>query len=209
MLSIKKYKFTAMLILIGLSQTSVYPTYSATSSDKEAHSAKVKASISNIDFQLKRMGEATHRLKKAANDLIVECVQPYEFAGEIEFIGSDVIPILPNTTEGYNVQYMPPRAKYVNLAMQSLDSLIPILQDDISTLNMPISANTDDRTLVGNMNNGLTNIQEHYSNLEKIVKEAPPYKQELMVKEAKAIIELDKEIDELRKKLYHQLKSHK
>ena len=63
---------------------------------------------------LKQMSEPVHRTKQAASDLVRECKRDagYFEGGEIDFVGGDIIPILPSTAEGMGPNtYLPPRTK--------------------------------------------------------------------------------------------------
>lgn len=153
--------------------------------------------------QLRRMGEAIKRIKRAAMDLIGECTQPMQMMGEIDIIGTDVIPIMPMTAEGFGGQYLPPRPKYVRLHMGQFEDLEPILRDEIKNLSVPPEEKEFAAPLLASMNELMEDIKIHYDRLEASTK-GTEYDQLLITNEARALHKAAGDIDKLRKKLLHE-----
>ena len=154
-------------------------------------------------IQLRRMGEAVKRTRRAGLDIIGECTQPIEMMGEIDIIGQDVIPIMPATAEGFGNSYMPPRPKYVNLHMSQLETLIPILQDDIDHVVIPDSEKDFAVQPMQDLNGYMNDIKLHFQKLKSLTA-ADNYDQVLLTSEARGIDASCKAIDAARKKLLHE-----
>ncbi len=183
----------------------------ATGKAADKHLLAMSAPLSPIrsaEVQLKRMGEGIHRVKTAACDLTRECSQQDEMmGGEIDFIGTDVIPIMPATAEGFGPpQYLPPRKKYVDLHMTQLTQLIPILQDDINSITL---ADADEKAKAApsltNIGSLMKDINVHVANLKSLTV-APPYDNAGIVNEATAVHQDVSQIDKLRKEIYSMVK---
>lgn len=157
----------------------------------------------SAEQQLRRMGEPIKRLKRASYDLIGECTQPVEMMGEIDIIGTDVIPIMPQTAEGFGNEFIAPRPKYVNLHMQQLGALVPILQGDIESLAIPSEEKDYATPLLSDLGNYMQDIRQHYKNLQALTA-GTDYNQVQIVNEAKAVDDSLKSIDNSRKKLLHE-----
>lgn len=165
----------------------------------------VKTVALSFERQLRMMGEGIKRVRRAASDLAAECTQPVEMMGEIDIIGTDVIPIMPATAEGFGNQYIPPRPKYVNLHMQQLGNLIPILEDDMQTLTLPDSEKEYATPLLADAKNYLADVKKHYGVLQGLTKPGTTdYDASTIVNECRAIHAATGEIDNDRKKLLHE-----
>ncbi len=164
----------------------------------------VKTIALTAERQLRLMGEAVKRVRRAASDLASECTQPLEMMGEIDIIGTDVIPIMPATAEGFGNQYIPPRPKYVNLHMSQLTNLIPILEDDIQTINVPDAEKDYASPLVADAKNYLADVKKHYDILVSLTKPGTDYDATSIVNECRGIHAATGDIDSDRKKLLHE-----
>lgn len=184
-------------------QTSSGSTATAPNTAAASSPANALALSKTEEQQLRRMSEALKRTKRAAGDLIMECTQPVEMIGEIDIIGTDVIPIMPQTAEGFGNQYVEPRPKYVNLHMQQLGQLIPILQDDINTLTIPDEEKTYAMPLVKDLNSFMQDIGQHFKNLQALTI-GTDYDQNQIVAECQSIDSAMKSIDKARKMLLHE-----
>ncbi|MBX9720669.1 MAG: hypothetical protein K2X81_04690 [Candidatus Obscuribacterales bacterium] len=191
--------------------TTAAATAKAGSADKAAAStasggnsaATQVANLKTEQQQLRRMGEAIKRTKRAAMDLIGECTQPVEMMGEIDIIGQDVIPIMPATSEGFANQYNPPRPKYINLHMSQLASLVPILQDDVNTLVIPDSEKTFATQPLADIKGYMNDLELHFKKLQEITK-TDDYNQPQLTNESRGVDDACKFIDSARKKLMHE-----
>lgn len=164
----------------------------------------VKTVALTTERQLRMMGEAIKRVRRAAGDLASECTQPVEMMGEIDIIGTDVIPIMPATAEGFGNQYIPPRPKYVNLHMSQLSSLIPILEDDMQTLNIPDPEKDYAAPLLADAKNYLGDVKKHFETLQTLTKPGTDYDASAIVSECRGIHASTGQIDGDRKKLLHE-----
>lgn len=167
----------------------------------------LKADIADLkseQIQLRRMGEAVKRTKKAAVDIVVECTQPIEMMGEIDIIGQDIIPIMPQTAEGFGNQYMPPRSKYINLHMAQLVSLVPILKDDIEQLKVPASEKDFAQKPLEDLNGYVNDINLHLKKLHELTDNTSDYERLALMNEAKGIDDACRGIESARKKLLHE-----
>ncbi|MBX9690119.1 MAG: hypothetical protein K2X27_25635 [Candidatus Obscuribacterales bacterium] len=161
------------------------------------------ASLKQEQIQLRRMGEAIKRTRRAALDLIGECTQPIEMMGEIDIIGQDVIPIMPATAEGFGNQYIPPRPKYIKLHMDQLESLVPILQDDLDNLKIPDSEKDAASQPLQDIKGYMSDLRGHFKKLENLTK-TDDYDQPSLTNEARGMDASCKGIDAARKKLLHE-----
>ncbi len=153
--------------------------------------------------QLRRMGEAVKRTKRAALDLIQECTQPVEMMGEIDIIGQDVIPIMPATAEGFGGNYAPPRPKYIDLHMSQLNAIVPILQDEVKTLSIPEEEKEFAKQPLEDLNGNMGDMLLHLKKLQALTKSVEDWNVQEMLSESKGIISTVKELDSARKKLLH------
>lgn len=150
--------------------------------------------------QLRRFGEVIKRLKRATVDLASECTQPVEMAGEIDIIGADVIPIMPQTAEGFGGQYIPPRPKYINLHMSQIDQLMPIMHDDLVSLSIPDPEKDFAAPVLADINSNLKDAVTSYKNLKGLTI-GPNYDQAAIADECNKLLDSTKKIDAGRKKL--------
>lgn len=164
----------------------------------------VKTAAVSEERQLRQMGEAIKRVRRAASDLASECTQPLEMVGEIDIIGTDVIPIMPATAEGFGNQYIPPRPKYVNLHMSQLGSLIPILDDDINTLTIPDPEKDFANPLLADVRAAMTDIKKRYTTLQGLTVKGGDYDATAIVNECRGVHTSTGLIDSDRKKLLHE-----
>ena len=217
--------FARKMVLPALAITLIVgalPVSAADKSDKSAKSDKkvsvaqpsaqssaaaanpVKAAAINEERQLRMMGEAIKRLRRSASDLASECSQPLEMMGEIDIIGTDVIPIMPATAEGFGNQYIPPRPKYVNLHMGHLGDLIPILEDDLNTLTIPDAEKDAATPLLADALSSLADVKKRYATLQSLTVKGTDYDANAIVNECQAIHKATGQIDSDRKKLLHE-----
>lgn len=164
----------------------------------------VKTAAVTEERQLRQMGEAIKRVRRAAGDLASECTQPLEMVGEIDIIGTDVIPIMPATAEGFGNQYIAPRPKYINLHMSQLASLIPILEDDINTLTIPDPEKDFATPILAGVQTSLADIKKRYATLQGLTAKSGDYDATAIVNECRGIHASTGTIDSDRKKLLHE-----
>lgn len=165
-----------------------------------SQSQLLSTSAKQTEQQLRRFGEVIKRLKRATVDLASECTQPVEMAGEIDIIGADVIPIMPQTAEGFGGQYIPPRPKYINLHMGQIDQLMPILHDDLASLNIPDQEKDFAAPIIADINSTLKDVVVSYKNLKGLTI-GPDYDQTAISDECNKLLDSVKKIDNGRKKL--------
>jgi hypothetical protein len=179
-----------------------------TSSGAVGSSALVSP-VKAAEQKLKEMGESIHRTKSAAVDLVRECTRENTMmaGGEIDFIGTDVIPILPDTSEGLGgPQFFPPRRQYIDLHMGQLSLLLPILQQDIASMKSPDPAQAGQTAAYGSqMTQYLNDAMTHFQTL-KTLASASTYDSASIVNEATALHKDVAEIDKVRKKVYGEIK---
>jgi hypothetical protein len=165
--------------------------------------------VKQAENQLKIMGEAIHRAKSAAADLVRECSRENTMmaGGEIDFIGTDVIPILPDTAEGLGgSSYFPPRKQYLDLHMGQLLSLMPILQQDIQATKSPDPAQAQQTAADQDAMTGFYSDAMVHINTLKTLTATQPYDATSIINEAQAVHKDVSEIDKLRKKVYTAIK---
>ena len=174
-----------------------------------AYADQATSPLKAAGLQLRTMSESIHRAKRAANDLIMECQrQDAMVGGEIDFIGSEVIPIMPETAEGYGPPvYIPPRKKYVDLHMSQLSGLMPILQEDITAVPALNSyEQMKEAPDISQMQDLMKDAQSHYANLQGltqgIVQDAD-YNSSGLQNESKALLEDFNQLDKLRKDIWN------
>jgi len=164
----------------------------------------VVATLKSEQQQLRRMGEAIKRTRRAAGDILQECTQPVEMMGEIDIIGQDVIPIMPATAEGFGNNYMPPRPKYINLHMAQLDALVPILKDDMNTLAIPDVEKDYAKQPMEDLYGNYSDFQKLYATLITLTKDKVDYNVQELMSTAHGIDSTCKGMDAARKKLLHE-----
>lgn len=172
----------------------------AASTTGSAAPLSTSALAKNEERQLRLTGEAIKRTMRCASDLVAECTQPVEMLGEIDIIGTDVIPIMPATAEGFGTQYIAPRPKYINLHMAQLGQLVPILKDDLANIVIPEVEKAFAAPLLKDMNDLMTEVSAHFTNLQGLTA-SPPYNQYEITNEARGIHVSLKMMDELRRKV--------
>lgn len=173
--------------------------------------SKASSPMQAAQRQLKNLSECIHRGRHAAADLVVECTQVNELmGGEIDFVGTDIIPILPDTAEGMGPDsYIPPRPKYINLHMSQLSGILPILQSEISGIQAPDASEADKiAPFTTEMQMIWGDVQKHFANLGPLTS-TQPYDSVSIVTEAKAIDKDLQQIDKLRKDVYTAYKHDK
>lgn len=186
-----------VLMLAGTAPTSV-----------AAKDSKPATPLITAERQLKDLSEAIHRARRATSDLVVECTRENEvMGGEIDFVGTDIIPILPATAEGLGgAQYLPPRPQYINLHMSQLGTILPLLQSEIQCLKAP---DADEAAAIKPMQDEIaalwTDVQKHYTALGPLT-QTQPYDTNSIVNEATALNKDLEQIDKLRKNIYKSYK---
>jgi len=169
-----------------------------------------KSAVKTALYQLQDMGKSIHHLKRAAADLVAECQREMGFygGGEIDFIGTDIIPIMPTTAEGFGPpQYLPPRPKYVTYHVNEIANLVPILQEEWT--NVPaLTAQQKDEEMpdLNQARTYLSSMQDHLLKLQKATASGGPYDSAVLVTEATAIHDAVSKIDKLRKDVYSIIK---
>lgn len=197
-------------ILAGVAGPTSAPAHIvAMPSSAASGAAAVASPVKQAENQLREMGESIHRLKSAATDLVRECNRENTMmaGGEIDFIGTDVIPILPDTAEGLGGPvYMPPRKKYIDLHMAQLAQLLPILQQEIQSTASPDPAQASQTTQsIAEMNNVYADAMLHFNNLKGSTV-IQPYDATAITTEATALHKDIAEIDKMRKSVYTAIK---
>jgi hypothetical protein len=175
-----------------------------------ADTAKTKTltSLQVAERQLKDLSEALHRGRRASVDLIAECQRENEvMGGEIDFVGTDIIPIIPATAEGLGgAQYLPPRPKYINLHMTQLSAIMPLLQDEINGIKAP---DADEATAIAPMMAEVKQVwadaQKQYAALGPLTSSLP-YDTNGIVDTANALNKDLERIDKLRRDIYKSYK---
>lgn len=166
--------------------------------------SSVVATLKSEQQQLRRMGEAIKRAKRAASDVLQECTQPVEMMGEIDIIGQDVIPIMPATAEGFGNNYLPPRPKYMNLHMAQLEALVPILKDDVESLAIPDVEKDYAKQPLDELNGNYADFKKLYATLVTLTKDKVDYNVQELMSTAHGIDATCKGMDAARKKLLHE-----
>lgn len=165
---------------------------------------KVVTPLQAAERQLKDLSEAIHRARRAGTDLIAECQRENEvMGGEIDFVGTDIIPILPATAEGLGgASYLPPRPKYVNLHMNQLTGILPLLQDEITGIKAP-DADEAAKTqpMTDEMKTVWTDLQKHFTALAPLTNNIPYDTGDIVDETTQLVRDLD-QIDKLRKNIY-------
>lgn len=210
----RNHSFSRSILLTAFSLVTAGAMLPASAVDNSSATSKVsaaqpggnpvKTAALSEERQLRMMGEAIKRLRRAAGDLAAECTQPVEMTGEIDIIGTDVIPIMPATAEGFGNQYIPPRPKYVNLHMSQLAAIIPILEDDLNTLTIPDPEKDFATPLMAEMKNALGDVKKSYATLQTLTAKVGDYDATAIVNQCRAIHTSSSAIDSGRKKLLHE-----
>jgi hypothetical protein len=158
--------------------------------------------------QLKDLSQAVHQARHEANGLIIEVTREDGLeGGEIDFIGTDIIPIIPATAEGFGGSYLPPRPRYLNLHMTNLSNEMPLVQDEINALKAPDSDEaakivpflTEIKSVFGD-------AQKHLAALGPLTTTLP-YDQKGIATEASALNKDLDQIEKLKKDMYKSYKS--
>ena len=165
--------------------------------------ATTVANFKTEEQQLRRMAEAIKRVRRGGFDVIGECMQPIEMIGEIDIIGQDIIPIMPQTAEGFGNQYQPPRPKYINMHVAALGLVVPLLQDEVNTLVVPDSEKVSAAGPLEDLKGNLGDIVTHYNTLQKMVANND-YNQFNLTNEARGLDSAAKAMEIARKKLLHE-----
>lgn len=171
-------------------------------------SKKPTTSLQVSERQLRDLSEAIHHGRSATAALVNECQRVNEvMGGEIDFVGTDIIPILPSTAEGLGgAQYLPPRPKYVAMHMSQLGTALPLVQDEIGSLKAP-DADEKAATLPywDEMQSLWKDVQKHYEALGPLTT-TQPFDTNSIVSEATALNKDLEQIDKLRKDIYKSYK---
>jgi hypothetical protein len=198
---------TSLLVAVALSQALICSGSAVAASKKSAQSNLTPFKIA--ETQIRTMGEAIHRMKRATSDLVAECTREDSMVGgEIDFIGTDIIPIMPATAEGFGGPvYLPPRKKYIDLHMTQIAGLLPILNDDVT--GMP-ALNDDERAKeapdLSQMMALMKDIKAHYEKLQALTN-LPPYDAATIANEATSIHQDVNQVDKLRKDIFKIVRS--
>lgn len=198
---------TSLLMAIALSPALICPDSAVAASKKATQQNLTPFKLA--ETQIRTMGEAIHRLKRATSDLNAECTREDSMVGgEIDFIGTDIIPIMPATAEGFGGPiYLPPRKKYIDLHMNQIAGLLPILNDDVT--GMP-ALNDDERAKeapdLSQMTVLMKDIKTHYEKLQALTN-SPPYDAATIANEATSIHQDVNQVDKLRKDIFKIVRS--
>ncbi len=171
-----------------------------------AVSSTTSSPYKNAVQELRELGLVVHHIHQTSNDLATEASQPIDMVGEIDFIGGQVIPIMPATSEGFGpTQYLAPRRKYLDLYMSHLSNLLPLLNDEINTLIVPDYAQATVSPMVAKMKTWAADIQQDYTALQASTA-GPKFVNKDIRTQADAITESIKGIDKLRHDIYKQMR---
>lgn len=179
-------------------------TASATTGNTNSPADQVKE-LKTEQTQLRRMSEAIKRTQRAAMDIIGECTQPLEMMGEIDIIGQDVIPIMPATSEGFGNSYSAPRPKYIKMHLAQLGAIIPILQDEIDNIVIPVAEKDSAAQPMQDMSGYMGDIRQHFQKLSSL-SQSGNYDQVSLTNEARGIDASCRAINSARNKLLHEEK---
>jgi hypothetical protein len=158
--------------------------------------------------QLRDLSEAVHNARHATAMLVTECSRENDTVvnGEIDFVGTDIIPILPATASGYASSFLPPRAKYLKMHMDQLANAMPLLQEEISALKAP---DADEQRLVApftvEMQKSYASAQQHFVALGPLTT-TQPFDRDGIAREATAMNKDLEQIDKLKKDMYKSYK---
>lgn len=173
-----------------------------------AKSKKVETPLQFSERQLKDLSEAIHHARSATAALVGECQRENEvMGGEIDFVGGDIIPIMPATAEGFGgPQYLPPRPKYVALHMLQLATALPLVQDEINGIKAPDGDETA-RTVPQNAEMQLiwADVQKQFAALGPLTS-TQPFDTGSIINASTALNKDLEQIDKLRKDIYKSYK---
>jgi hypothetical protein len=156
--------------------------------------------------ELRELGQVAHHIHQASNDLASEVSQPEDMMGEIDIIGGQVIPIMPATAEGFGpTEYLPPRKNYLDLYMNHLANLLPLLNEEINTLAVPDEAKVAVSPMVAKMKTWAGDIQQCYTALQGLTA-GPNYANKDIRTQAMSMTESIKGVEKLRRDIYKELR---
>jgi hypothetical protein len=161
------------------------------------------------EADLRQLGEPIHRAKVAAVDIVQECRRNaglYE-GGEIDFIGTDIIPFTAQTSEGFGpTEYLPPRRKYLNMHLNQLNQVIELLDEDISSLSMPDQETKDKVASQLDAMTGLMGDVKRYARQLKTMCKQSSLNNRQIINSATGLHEAISDIDKARKQVYEAIK---
>jgi len=202
-------QFLALFAVITASNANAIAHISKVPLSAAASAASATNPVKQAEMFLRNMGEPIHRAKHAAVDFVRECTRENQAitGGEIDFIGTDVIPIIPDNVPGLGSEaYLPPRKSYLDLHVSQLAGVLPILQSDIQTFQTPDPALQKDTAVdIARMNDYFADANTHFDQIKALIAKQP-YDSTSIVREAKVIHQDIDSIDKLRKKIYDSIK---
>jgi hypothetical protein len=201
-----KNKFLILPVALTLAASWTSSNYKAFAKDKADNTP-----LAISERQLKDLSEAIHNARHEAAGLVMECQRdPGLEGGEIDFIGTDIIPILPSTAEGLGGgNYLPPRPKYINLHITHLGADMPLVADEIGALKAP---DKDEAAkvvpFISTMNTIWGDAQKHFNALGPLTNTIP-YDQQAIITEATALNKDLEQIDKVKRDMYKSYRSDK
>lgn len=192
--------FILLAAAIALSTSCAFTAY--------AESKKGETPLKISERQLRDLSEAVHNARHATSLLVTECSRENDVIenGEIDFIGTDIIPIIPATSEGYAPSWLPPRPKYLKMHMDQLANALPLLQDELTSLHAP---DADEQAKVlpftTEMQHLYASALQHYTALGPLTTKEP-IDRDGIVREATAMNKDLEEIDKMKKDMYKSYK---
>ena len=189
--------------------------------DGSSDSKKTEPLKGNVQTQsiaaeagVKELEETSKYLRRAAADMIGEVErQQYVTVGSPNVIGSIVIPAIPIPTGQISTgQLLPPRPKWVGFYMSEISqSVAALLQEfnsllqELTTLSVPDERAQQIAQSMKELTALAGDIQTHYRNLQ-LVTQGDKLENLKIGKEALAIYDDSKPMEEMLKKVFHLLK---
>lgn len=204
-----KYRFVLLALTLVQANLNVFAadsqgnTQKAVSS-KPALSGQVSTTQLSVSTALHAIHLATNELHRVTTDMINEIErQQYETVAEPDVIGPIVVPAMPAPTGGMNVgPLLPPRKKWIDLYMWKYSQVVPMLEAEIDSTQIP----ADKKALLApkwrEMKALSDDITAHYQNLIEVTK-GPNYVNLEIGKQLLPIYDDLKKLQELQKETWH------
>lgn len=156
---------------------------------------------------IKAIGEGVHKLKRTAEDMIGELQrQDLVVVSEPDVIGPIVLPAIPEPSGMLPIgDYLPPRKKWLDFYMAQMQHLIPCIQDELANTIIPEDKKAETQEPWAKMQSIMQDVESHYQRLQPLT-QGPKFDSDAIGKEALAIYDDIRQLEKLRKQVFHLIK---
>ncbi len=113
-------------------------TESGTLEDRRNLEGKVEQKAQALEQALKGLSKGVHHLKRSTWDVFCEAQrQDVVVVAEPDVIGPIIVPAMPSASGIMSDGFLPPRKKWLDYFISQIDSLLPMVESEITAIELP------------------------------------------------------------------------